>query len=217
MDYARITIPLKNGSVELIQNIITLNERQIDEIFKQAPTKNKNEWLSPRTKALRIRMTEDQIQKVVDWKNAVVKYLSPDGSGEKLLKSGGIGFSNHAFDRIDERLLEKNAENVLAKEIKGKLGLIEDSDVFVEASSPEVQAEILEVLIHSEKLDPYFEWKVYPHLTFKFKGAFREDIIGIAIALSRRSLIVTITIEERHGFNAAANLWGGINTKGIGK
>lgn len=206
MDYARVTIPLKNGSVELIQNIITLSEKQIDEIFKEAPSKDQNEWLSPKTKALRIKMTQDQIQKVIDWKNALVEYLSPDRSAEDLQKSGKIGFSGHAFDRIDERLLE-DTESVLAKEIKEKLGFAERKDVFVEASSPEMQLEILDVLIHSEKLDPYFEWKAYPHLTFKFKGAFRGGIIGIAIALSKKSLIVTITIDERYGFNAAASLW----------
>ena|GEM_PF-3712989 len=208
MSYARIEIPVKGKSVEIIENIITLNKDQIDKIKQQSPSKTEKEWLSPNTKAIRVKMTEQQIQKVINWKNTLVEYITPDLSAEALLKSRKIGFTEHATDRIDERLLEYQKENSVATAIKESLGFLDTDKIYVEASSPEVQMEILNVFIHSNELDNYFEWKAYPHLTFKFKGTFRKDIIGIAVVLSKKSLIVTITIEESHGFNTGIYLSG---------
>lgn len=199
---ATIIIPTKsttNGSngVEFPEQIIELLPKQLQQLSKASIKKTTDEWLSAK-RGIKIRMTEEQKASVLDFKNAFVEALAPSRSAEDLLKSGKIGFFDHAFDRIDERFLEYYRESEeKANKLKEKLGF-EITEVYHDAASTKTTKEILEIFIESDNLDDFFVWKAHPYLSYKFKGGFRNDVIGIVVTFSERTMIITITIEERH-------------------
>lgn len=194
---ATFVIPTKDSEIEFPQQVIELLPQQLNAIKKQSVKKTTKQWFANKT-GIRVLMTEDQKDSVLYFKNQFVGALAPGRTAKELLESGKIGFADHAFDRVDERFLEYYRESEeKSNELKRKLGFPIEK-VYYDSSSLETITEILQIFINSDSIDKYFVWKPYPYLSYKFKGRFRNDVIGIVITFSQETTIITLTIEERH-------------------
>jgi len=195
--HATFVIPTKDDNIEFPRQIIELLPEQLEKLKEKSKEKTADQWRKAKT-GVRIKMSEKQKSQVLDFKNQFVKHLTPSHSADELLKSGKIGFAEHAFDRVDQRFLEYHRESTeKANALKRKLGF-SITDAYYESSSPQTITEILEIFIKSDHIDDFFVWKAYPYLSYKFKGSFRKDVIGIVITFSKETTIITLTIEERH-------------------
>lgn len=189
---ATMIISTKDGEVEFPQQVIDLIPKQLEKLNQRANEKTSNEWLDS-SRGIRIKMTEEQKKQVLKFKDDFINRLVPSRSAKDLLDTKRIGFSEHAFERIDERFLEYYRDwNEQARGVKEKLGF-EVEDIIYEAASIETMTEILEIFIKSDDIDDFFVWKAYPYLSYKFKGYFRSGEIGIVIMFSKDTTIITIT------------------------
>lgn len=100
MSITPILINVKDGIVKLEEDSIKLHQYQINQIKKNAIKRTCQEWTN--SNGIKIPLTPKQQKEIVNIKNQILQVLSPSKDPEEvLLQRKGIGFSQHAFERID--------------------------------------------------------------------------------------------------------------------
>lgn len=183
------------GSFTLALQVIELNDSQIQMLKNEVIKKTSDDWLNS-GKSVDIRLTSEQKKTVLDFKNALFNSLANGNSNiiDMVFESNKFVFSNHAFDRIDQRILEEFKSYIEEKnKILQKLNM-EDNQIkaYVEATSDSIMKEILQLLFESTDLDRNFRWQPNKNFSYKFHCTFRSVPVSIVVSFGMRSVIVTV-------------------------
>jgi hypothetical protein len=185
-----IAIPVKRGTVDLLENSISIHQFQIDEILRHSRKKTSLEWIKTK-RGIKIPLTSIQQKEVVQIKDQLIHYMSPSKNPkELLLRRRGFGFAKHAFHRILERI-----ERLSEEEIQS-LGTTD----YNFAINPNTLEIIVKSLIDSNKSTSFAEWKGHPYLNFNFVCEIEDRELEITVNFQLGILIVTMIVSKETGY-----------------
>lgn len=186
-----ISIKVKDGLVLLEDNSIPLYQYQINQIKKHAVKRTKKGWLSTRNPGIKIQLSFEQREQLVEVKNKIITFLSPAKDPKIILsKRNGISFSKHSTLRILDRIERLTPEEI---EALGKTD-------YLYAIHPETLEKIVESLINSNTADSYAEWKGYPYLNYSFLCSYDDREIRITVNLENGILLITLIVDKETGY-----------------
>ena len=132
---------------------------------------------------------------IIDVKNRILNALGENGTGMKaVLESGKFTFTLHAFDRIDERILQDMKDSAMkTNAMLEKLNMDKiNIKAYEYAASEEVQIELLELLLKADFVDKFLRWYPSKNFRYKFYSTFHSHKISIVVTFGPKHTIITV-------------------------
>lgn len=185
-----ISIPVRDKVIQLHEDNITLYQSQVNEIKRRSRSKTQMQWLRSAS-GIRIPLDESQQSQILNVKEQVINYLTPNKNAEELLKVGrGFGFSKHAYLRVLGRVERFSDEEIVFLGPNPVMGI-----------HPETLEKITQSLIDSDKVKQYAEWKGHPYLNFVFECKYDDDReLDIVVNFETGVFIVTLIVTRETGY-----------------
>jgi hypothetical protein len=183
-----VQIQLKDKSIDLKEDNITLYTYQVDLIKKAAIHKTEKEWLESK-RGVKIPLRSEQKRQILCVKDDIINLLSPSRSPQILLMSKNFGFTKHAVGQALKRI-----EKLTEDEIRD-LG-----PNYMYSVQPETLEKIAKSLIDSKVVASDAEWKGFPFLNFTFVGEYDNKDIEIVVNFEFGILIITLIVVKETGF-----------------
>lgn len=165
----------RNNVIEM-RDLNQLNSRQIDHIKKNAKQKTELQWKKEK-ESVDVSLTREQKQHFINTKNIIFKGLD----GLEALELGYIDFSDHAFERIAERVELKDANGAVP--LSTKISLVNQ---FIDSKLADVESKA--------------KWKGRATLSYGVRINFNKLDIVFAVAFQENVLVVTI-IDKNESIN----------------
>lgn len=182
-----IPVNLKDKVVSIEEDNIDLYSHQLNAVQSQARRKTEMEWLSSPS-GIKITLTRTQQEQIVDVKDQLFNFMSPNKDPKEVLnKTGNVGFTSHAFDRILERVERFSREEIEKNRIKTII-------------DPETLEKIIEALIRTKNVFYKAEWKGSPYLNYTFLCELEGRKLDIVVNFETNILIITIVVSKETGY-----------------
>jgi hypothetical protein len=174
-----IEIPLKRNKVIIFDDVIQLTTKQWAKIFEKSSLKTEKQWLQPKTKGVKIKLTPDQRRDVLAHKDGFVQNHTVDS----LMLARMIRFTDHGLERISERIDKMPPE---------------------EPPSEEALRAMVDLVIRSTEVSQDAEWKGYSSLSYSFKGIYDQRECSVVIVFDGPMLVITVVTDTGGTIGVAA-------------
>lgn len=188
MDEDKLTYCLENGKVISYKIPFTLTDSQKEKLESEFRERKDTDDLKKRP--IKMSLTPSQKEQILKVHNELIdSFKSFYNEDEKLeihlLEDEIIVFTDHAVQRIRERIIE----NSVAQKIKEKLNL-------GEGSSEEEKIELVRGFLNAKEIEDRVEWNYYRQGECRINFKVYGEKTTIVISIDLNDLIVTIVTVE---------------------